>query len=50
MTTLDDEISTAFGLLGLLLVFVIRYFAALFPLHRISSSARRPMSRPTAER
>jgi predicted metal-binding membrane protein len=32
MTTLDDEISTAFGLLGLLLVFVIGYFAALFPL------------------
>ncbi len=32
MTPLDDEISTAFGLLGLLLVFVIGYFAALFPL------------------
>ena len=32
MTTLDDEISKAFGLLGLLLVFVIGYFAALFPL------------------
>jgi hypothetical protein len=32
MTTLDDEISSAFALLGLLLVFVIGYFAALFPL------------------
>ncbi len=30
--TLDDEISAAFALLGLLLVFVIGYFAALFPL------------------
>lgn len=35
MTTLDDEISTAFGLLGLLLVFVIGYFAALFPLAQL---------------
>jgi hypothetical protein len=32
MTTLDKEISTAFELLGLLLVFVIGYFAAIFPL------------------
>lgn len=32
MTELDDEISSAFALLGLLLVFVIGYFAALFPL------------------
>lgn len=32
MRTLDDDISSAFGLLGLLLVFVIGYFAALFPL------------------
>jgi hypothetical protein len=29
---LDDEISSAFALLGVLLVFVIGYFAALFPL------------------
>ena len=32
MSRLDDEISSAFALLGLLLVFVIGYFAALFPL------------------
>ncbi len=32
MTRLEDEISSAFALLGLLLVFVIGYFAALFPL------------------
>jgi len=32
MTRLDDQISTAFALLGLLLVFVIGYFAAFFPL------------------
>jgi len=32
MSRLDDEISSAFALLGLLLVFVICYFAALFPL------------------
>jgi hypothetical protein len=32
MKELDDEISSAFALLGLLLVFVIGYFAALFPL------------------
>lgn len=32
MTRLGDEISSAFALLGLLLVFVIGYFAALFPL------------------
>lgn len=43
MTTLDDEISTAFGLLGLLLVFVIGYFAALFPL------AQDLLERPTPE-
>jgi hypothetical protein len=30
--TLDEEISSAFSLLGLLLVFVIGYFAAFFPL------------------
>ena len=32
MSQLDDEISSAFALLGLLLVFVIGYFAAIFPL------------------
>ena len=32
MTKLADEISSAFALLGLLLVFVIGYFAAFFPL------------------
>lgn len=30
--TLDEEISSAFSLLGLLLVFVLGYFAALFPM------------------
>ena len=30
--TVDEEISSAFSLLGLLLVFVIGYFAAFFPL------------------
>jgi hypothetical protein len=30
--TLDEEISNAFALLGVLLVFVIGYFSALFPL------------------
>ena len=30
--TLDEEISSAFSLLGLLLVFVIGYFVAFFPL------------------
>lgn len=29
--TLDDQIASAFALLGLLLVFVLGYFAALFP-------------------
>jgi hypothetical protein len=32
MNTLDDDISSAFALLGVLLVFVIGYFAAFFPL------------------
>jgi hypothetical protein len=32
MTPLEEEIATAFELLGLLLVFVLGYFAALFPL------------------
>lgn len=31
MTALDREISQAFGLLGLLLVFVLGYFSAFFP-------------------
>lgn len=29
--TLDDQITSAFALLGLLLVFVLGYFAAIFP-------------------
>ncbi len=35
MKTLDDDISSAFALLAVLLVFVIGYFAAFFPLVQI---------------
>jgi hypothetical protein len=46
--TLDDEISNAFSLLGLLLVFVIGYFAALFPL--TEELLERPTPDVTADR
>ena len=41
--TLDEEISSAFSLLGLLLVFVIGYFVAFFPL------AQELLERPTPD-
>ncbi len=46
--TLDDEISNAFSLLGVLLVFVIGYFAALFPL--TEELLERPTPDVTADR
>jgi hypothetical protein len=48
MRPLDDEIATAFGLLGLLLVFVIGYFAALFPL--VQDLLERPAPEVAADR
>jgi hypothetical protein len=48
MTALDEEISAAFGLLGLLLVFVIGYFAALFPLAQ--DLLERPVPEVAADR
>jgi len=41
--TLEEQISSAFSLLGLLLVFVIGYFAAFFPL------AQEPIERPAPD-
>jgi hypothetical protein len=48
MKPLDDEIATAFGLLGLLLVFVIGYFAALLPL--VQDLLERPAPEVAADR
>jgi predicted metal-binding membrane protein len=48
MTTLEDEITSAFALLGLLLVFVIGYFAALFPL--VQDLLDRPAPEVAADR
>jgi cytochrome c biogenesis factor len=46
--TLEEQISSAFSLLGLLLVFVIGYFAAFFPLAQ--ELIERPAPDVTADR